>query len=103
MNARIKKLREIINRDAIALVIAFSLGIVLGAAAFDRWVTVKIGEFLPALATLFAAFLGATYAFALNKHKDANEKRRRDLAAGNRAMFMMIRQADSTTKCNAVE
>lgn len=52
----------------------------------------SLTDYLPSLATLLAAFLGAYCAFELQNRVKAKEERRNNIAAGNRALFTLIRQ-----------
>lgn len=49
---------------------------------------------LPAIATLFAAFLGAWYAFKLQNQREEEKKGKENIVAGNRALFLLARFAN---------
>lgn len=68
---------------------AFGMGISEGVIQWDQ--TVWIG----ALATLVAAFVGAWSAFKLQDRAKQREERRQNVAAGNRALFNLLRQSNS--------
>lgn len=51
-----------------------------------------ISELLPHLVTLFAAFFGASFAFLLNDRAKARQTVRDQVAAINRAQFVLIQQ-----------
>jgi hypothetical protein len=57
-------------------------------AAFAR-------DFLPAVATLVAAFAGAWYAFTLNQKSTRHEQRARQVGNGARALFTIWRQLNT--------
>ena len=67
--------------------IGFAVGGVLDGKSFDTVYTV----ILPAVTTLLAAYLGAKYAFKLQAMKNIEELASSNVAAGNRAVFSLIR------------
>jgi hypothetical protein len=52
-------------------------------------------SYIPALATLVAAFYGAKYAFEFQRKKDIEEQKRKDLVAANITIFNLMRMANS--------
>lgn len=83
-----------IYREALTIALTFALGVIIGVAIEEKMASKAYKEFLPPLATLFAAFLGATYAFSLNRQKEEGTVRDENLAAANRAIFAMARQTN---------
>jgi hypothetical protein len=67
--------------------IAGSLVSVVAGGSFDH-----LRGYLPALATMVAAYVGARAAFQLNADKEAEEKRIAQLTAGRLALFTLRRQ-----------
>lgn len=49
-------------------------------------------DFLPAAATLISAFLGSWFAFRFASHEKKKEQSEKDIAAGDRALFVLLRQ-----------
>ena len=58
----------------------------------EKTIDILFKDFLPAIATLLAAFLGAWFAFILENRKKERELEDKNIAAGNRALFVLIRQ-----------
>lgn len=52
-------------------------------------------SYVPALATLLAAFYGAKYAFEFQRNKETEEKRRNDVVNGNIAIFNLMSMTNS--------
>ena len=52
-------------------------------------------DFLPAMATLVAAFAGGWYAFSLNQEAVKREQRSKQIGIGARAMFVLWRQINA--------
>lgn len=52
-------------------------------------------DFLPAVATLVAAYAGAWYAFSLNQELAAKDQKLKQVGIGTRAMFVLWRQINS--------
>ncbi|HSX64732.1 MAG TPA: hypothetical protein VLF15_08390 [Pseudoxanthomonas sp.] len=55
-------------------------------------------DFLPAVATLVAAYAGAWYGASLVKEAAKDEQRKRDVGAGARAMFVLWRQVNAVAQ-----
>lgn len=76
-------------------VIAFGVTFIFGVGA--GWILqgqhwdVLLTSYLPALATLVAAFYGAKYAFKFQNDKEIKENTRRNIVNGNIAIFNMMR------------
>lgn len=80
--------------------IAILVGFFFGGAAFGAYVSegdiqMDQATWLSALATLVAAFLGAWSAFKLQDRSRQREERKQNIAAGNRALFNLLRQSNS--------
>lgn len=67
------------------------LGTMFGFLISDKLVTFSFNDYIPAIATLFAAFFGASYAFELNSDKEERDIRKKNLVAGNLAVFNLGR------------
>lgn len=55
-------------------------------------------DFLPAVATLVAAYAGAWYGASLVKEMAKNDERKRNISAGARAMFLLWRQLNTAAQ-----
>ena len=81
-----------INR-IFTLGIPFILGVGAGWIVQGRHWDVFITSYVPALATLVAAFYGAKYAFQFQKDKEEEDNKRRNVVNGNNAIFNLMRMA----------
>ncbi len=73
----------------------FLLGIAVGWIIEGKHLTLIFSAYLPALATLFAAYLGAKYAFDLHLNKERIEIQNRNIVNGNLAIFDISRMINS--------
>ena len=75
--------------------IPFGIAFVLGAGA--GWILngqhwdILLTSYVPALATLVAAFYGAKYAFQFQRDKEKDDEKKRNVINGNAAIFTLIR------------
>lgn len=70
----------------------FFTGAITGIVARGEALSTFMQLYLPAVATLLAAYAGASRAFHLNQREEAGRQRRRDITAGEKALFNLIRQ-----------
>jgi len=82
-----------INR-IFTLGIPFILGVGAGWIVQGRHWDVFLTSYVPALATLVAAFYGAKYAFQFQKDKEEEDNKRRNVVNGNSAIFNLMRMAN---------
>ncbi len=75
--------------------IAFILGVGAGWIATGSHWDVLFTSYVPALATLLAAFYGAKYAFEFQRKKEAEDNKKKDLVNANIAIFNLMRMANS--------
>ncbi len=80
--------------------VPFILGVGAGWIVQGRHCDVFLTSYVPALATLVAAFLGARYAFQFQKDKEKEENKKRNVVNGNSAIFNMMRM---TTTLRSVQ
>jgi hypothetical protein len=73
-------------------VLALAAGVVVAALATN---VVTLKEAVAPLLSLFGTFLGATFAFRLTEEKEARKLLATRREAMNRALFVMIRQANA--------
>ena len=78
--------------EIIGACVLFYLGVEFHNLANGTPWNIKLLDYLPALTTLLAAFLGAGYAFKLQNNKIARDQVKEHVAAGNKAIFMLLRQ-----------
>jgi hypothetical protein len=71
--------------------IPFILGVGAGWIVQGRHWDVFLTSYVPALATLVAAFYGARYAFQFQKDKEKEDINKRNLVNGNSAIFNIMR------------
>jgi hypothetical protein len=74
------------ERELFGIIIAFCTGMLVGLLP-----TLDIKTIFGALATLFAAFIGAYFAYKLNENRERQHKRDIDLASANRAIFNLTK------------
>lgn len=75
--------------------ITFILGVGAGWIAKGSHWDVLFTSYVPALATLVAAFYGAKYAFDFQRKKEEADKKKKDLVSANIASFNLMRMANS--------
>jgi len=83
-----------LNR-VIAFGTAFILGVGAGWIIQGEYWSIFLTSYIPALATLLAAFYGAKYAFKFQIDKEAENKRKLDLVSANSAIFTLMRMANA--------
>lgn len=71
--------------------VPFILGVGAGWIVQGRHWDVFLTSYVPALATLVAAFYGARYAFQFQKDKEKEDERKRNVVKGNTVIFNMMR------------
>lgn len=67
--------------------ISFILGTAAGWIAQGRFFNILITSYVPALATLLAAYFGAKYAFDFHSNKEIKDVKRRNIVNGNIVIF----------------
>lgn len=77
--------------NLISLGIAFILGAGAGWILNGKHWDVFLTSYVPALATLVAAFYGAKYAFQFQRAKEKDDEKKRNVINGNAAIFTLIR------------
>lgn len=75
--------------------ISFIFGVGAGWIAHGKLIEVLFTTYVPALATLFAAYYGAKYAFDLQHKKQEDDVKKTNLANGNIAMFTLLSMVNS--------
>jgi hypothetical protein len=75
--------------------VPFILGVGAGWIVQGRHWDVFLTSYVPALATLLAAFYGAKYAFQLHKDKEIEDTKKRNVVNGNTAIFNMMRMTST--------
>lgn len=76
----------------IGIIIIFFLGMQFQGMIDQKFTNIKFNDYIPALVTLLAAFLGARYAFSLQNEKIKRDQIQSNVAAGNKAVFLISRQ-----------
>ncbi|CAG0985174.1 hypothetical protein ARNL5_02801 [Anaerolineae bacterium] len=79
----------------IAPALSFIFGVGAGWIAHGKLIEVLFTAYVPALATLFAAYYGAKYAFDLQHKKQEDDVKKTNLANGNIAMFTLLSMVNS--------
>jgi hypothetical protein len=74
---------------------AFVLGVGAGWIVQGRYWDVFLTSYIPALATLLAAFYGAKYAFQFQKDKELDELKNLNLTHANSIVFDLMRMANT--------
>lgn len=77
--------------------VPFILGVGAGWIIQGRHWDVFLTSYVPALATLVAAFYGAKYAFQFQKDKELEDNKKRNIINGNSTIFNMMRMASDLT------
>jgi len=83
------KSSEGILTGIIGIWVGIWLGAVQSGISFSTF-SFSLNEYLPAIVTLLAAFLGAWFAFKLNSDKEQKIEHNINLINGNSALFIMI-------------
>jgi hypothetical protein len=79
--------------QSVYLLLALLFGFIVG-----MWVCgagVDVSDAITALATLVAAFAGSSFAFRLNESRERKKERGTNIAALNRALFILARQLNA--------
>jgi hypothetical protein len=84
-------MKDKITKRIITFGIPFILGVGAGWIVQGRHWDVFLTSYVPVLATLVAAFYGATYAFQFQKDKAKEDERRLNVVNGNSVIFNMMR------------
>jgi len=71
--------------------VPFIFGVGAGWIVQGRYWNVFLTSYVPALATLIAAFYGAKYAFQFQRDKEKEEIKKRNIVSGNSTIFSMMR------------
>lgn len=79
------------DHQVVAAIVIFFIGTFFGFLISDKPFLLSFKDYLPAIATLIAAFLGARYAFKLNLAKEQRDEKKKNIVAGNLAVFNLIR------------
>jgi hypothetical protein len=79
------------DTEVVAAVVIFIGGFSLGVAMNESNGISLIKDYLPSIATLFAAFVGARLAFAYHSAAEKEAEVRKNVEAGNTAIFGLIR------------
>ncbi len=74
---------------------SFLLGVGAGWLIQGRHWDIFLTSYIPALATLLAAFFGAKYAFQFQNDKELKSEKTNNIIAANKAIFTMSRMANS--------
>jgi hypothetical protein len=74
---------------------AFLLGVGAGWIVQGRHWDAFLTSYIPALATLLAAFYGAKYAFQFQKDKELDDIKKQNIANANAAIFDLMRMANT--------
>lgn len=72
----------------------FILGVGAGWVIQGRHWDVFLTSYIPALATLLAAFYGAKYAFQFQTDKEREDNKKRNVVNGNNSIFTLTRMAN---------
>lgn len=83
------------DHEVIAAVVIFFIGVVFGSLLEGKLIGILFKDYVPALATLLAAFIGASYAFRLQSKKEERGERRKNIIAGNIAVFNILRMLNT--------
>jgi hypothetical protein len=81
----------------ISIGVPFILGVGAGWIIQGRHWDVFLTSYVPALATLVAAFYGAKYAFQFQKDKEVEDSKKSNIINGNSTIFNMMRMASDLT------
>ncbi len=75
--------------------ISFAIGVGVGWIAQGGHWSIFLTSYVPALATLLAAYYGAKFAFQFQKDKEKTDIQRRNIVSGNIAIFDMSRMVSN--------
>lgn len=75
--------------------ISFILGATAGWVVHGRFLTIFFESYVPALATLFAAYFGAKYAFDFQRNKETEDAKRKNIVSGNVVIFNLTQMLNS--------
>ncbi len=73
----------------------FLAGVAVGWVIKGKHLNIIFSAYLPALATLFATYLGAKYAFDLHSNKEKSETKNKNIISGNLTIFNIIKMINS--------
>lgn len=80
------------DHQVVAAIVIFVLGALVGGLAEGKLISTVFEDYVPALVTLLAAFLGASYAFKLQSDKEKRDVARANIVSGNLAVYNLIRK-----------
>ena len=83
------------DHQVVAAIVIFILGAFVGVLAEGKLISTVFEDYVPALVTLLAAFLGASYAFRLQSDKEKRDIAKKNIVAGNLAVFNLIRKLNT--------
>lgn len=83
------------DHQVITATVIFFVGVVVGGLAEGKLISTVFEDYVPALVTLLAAYLGASYAFRLQSAKEERDVIRINIVAGNLAVFNLIRKLNT--------
>jgi hypothetical protein len=75
--------------------ISFILGAAAGWIAQGRFLNIFFTSYVPALATLLAAYFGAKYAFDFQRNKEIEDTKRKNIVSGNVVIFNLTQMLNS--------
>jgi hypothetical protein len=81
----------------LSLGVPFIFGVGVGWIVQGRHWDVFLTSYVPALATLVAAYYGAKYAFQFQKDKEVEDNKKRNIINGNSTIFNMMRMTSDLT------
>jgi len=87
------------HEEKMKKLISYGIIFILGSGA--GWIlsgkhwNIFFTSYVPALATLLAAFFGAKYAFQFQKDKEEVKNREKNILNGNLAIFNLVRMANT--------
>jgi len=80
------------DHQVVAAVVIFFAGAAFGGLVEGRLISALFKDYVPALVTLLAAYIGASYAFKLQSDKEDRENQQGNIVAGNLAIFNILRK-----------
>ena len=83
------------DHQVVAAIVIFIVGAFIGGLTEGKLVSTAFEDYVPALATLLAAFIGASYAFKLQSDKEKRDISRANIVAGNLAVFNLIQKVNT--------
>lgn len=75
--------------------LSFILGAAAGWIAEGRFLNILFTSYVPALATLLAAYFGAKYAFAFQRNKEIEDTKRKNIVNGNVVIFNILQMINN--------